>query len=50
MKVHLVFHVSRLEPVAKDPLAGQVQPSPPPVIVNKDLEWEVEDILDLKLV
>ena len=46
MKVHPVFHVSLLEPVATDPLPGQVQPPPPPVIVDGDLEWEVEEILD----
>ena len=50
MKVYPVFHVSLLEPVAQDPLAGQVQPPPPLVIVNDDLEWEVEDILNSKLV
>jgi hypothetical protein len=46
MKVHPVFHVSLLEPVATDPLPGQVQPPPPPVVVDGDLEWEVEEILD----
>ena len=50
MKVYLVFHVSLLEPVAQDPLLGQVQPPPPLVIVNDNLEWEVEDILNSKLV
>ena len=46
MKVHPVFHVSLLEPVATDPLPGQVVPPPPPVIVDNEIEYEVEDILD----
>ena len=50
MKVHLVFHMSLLAPVIQDLLAGQVHTPPSPVIVNEDLEWEVEEILNSKLV
>ena len=46
MKVHPVFHVSLLEPTPSDPLEGQTQPRPPPIIVDGDEEWEVEEILD----
>ena len=46
MKVHPVFHISLLEPVATDPLPGQVQPPSPPVIVDGEIEYEVEEILD----
>lgn len=48
MKVHPVFHVSMLEPVASDPLPGQSQLPPPPVIVNGELEFQVEEILDAR--
>lgn len=46
MKVHPVFHISLLEPVATDPLPGQVQPPPPPIEVDGQLEYEVDSILD----
>ncbi|KAI0992699.1 hypothetical protein K3495_g15486 [Podosphaera aphanis] len=48
MKVHPVFHVSLLEPSAQDPLPGQINPPPPPIIVDGELEFVVEDILDAK--
>jgi len=36
MKAHPVFHVSLLEPAATDPLPGQVQPAPPPIIIDDE--------------
>ena len=50
MKCHTVFHVSLVEPAAGNPLVGQKQPTPPPIIVDDNVEFEVEEILDLKLV
>ena len=50
MKWDTVFHVSLLEPAVRNPLAGQKQPAPPPIIVNDNVEFEVEEILDSKLV
>jgi hypothetical protein len=46
MRIHPVFHVSLLLPVADDPLPGQVHEPPPPVEVDGLEEWHVEDILD----
>ena len=46
MKVHPVFHVSLLEPAATNPLPGQVQPVPPPIIVDDEPECEVDEIVD----
>jgi len=46
MKIHPVFHISLLEPASTDPLPGQIQPTPPPVIIEEEPEWEVEEILD----
>ena len=50
MRSYPVYHVSLLEPAASDPLVGQKQPPPPPIIVDENSEWEVEEILDSKLV
>src|SRR5258706_14909732 len=51
MKVHPVFHIFLLEPAATDPLPDQVQPPPPPMIVeNKEPKWEVDEIIDSKIV
>ncbi|KAH0606111.1 uncharacterized protein H6S33_003772, partial [Morchella sextelata] len=46
MKVHPVFHVSLLSSAANDPLPGQQHLPPPPVEVEGQEEWEVENILD----
>ena len=50
MKSHPVYHVSLLEPAASDPLIGQKQSPPPPIVVNENPEWEVEEVLDSKVV
>ena len=50
MKCHTVFHVSLLEPAASNPLKGQKQPTPPPVIVDDNVEFEPEEILDSRRV
>ena len=50
MKCHPVFHISLLEPATSNPLAGQKQPAPPPIIVDNNVEFEIEEILDSKLV
>ncbi|KAH0604613.1 uncharacterized protein H6S33_006281 [Morchella sextelata] len=46
MKIHPVFHVLLLSPEANNPLPGQQQLPPPPVEIEGEEEWEVEDILD----
>lgn len=48
VKLHPVFNVSLLEPTANDPLPGQKQVSPPPVIVNGEEEYLIEEILDVR--
>lgn len=49
MKVHPVFDVSMLKPVASDPLPNEKQVAPPPVIVNGELKFHVKEILDAKV-
>jgi hypothetical protein len=46
MKIHPVFHVSLLSLEANDRLPGQQQLPPPPVEIEGEEDWEVEDILD----
>ncbi|SOV07143.1 uncharacterized protein UDID_18780 [Ustilago sp. UG-2017a] len=49
MKIHNVFHVDRLEPYVANTIPNRVQPPPPPVEIESDLEYEVEQILDSKV-
>ncbi|SOV04672.1 uncharacterized protein UDID_17163 [Ustilago sp. UG-2017a] len=49
MKIHNVFHVDRLEPYVTNTIPNRVQPPPPLVEVESDLEYEVEQILDSKV-
>ena len=47
IRVHPVFHVNLLEPTATDPPhAGHIQPPPPPIKVDGEVEWEVNAIVD----
>ena len=47
MKIHPVFHTSLLRPASDDPLPGQIEPPPPPVITEwEEPEWELEEVED----
>lgn len=50
LKIHPVFHVSLLSLSPNNPHPGQYQEPPPPVIVDNEEEFEVESILDSKIV
>jgi hypothetical protein len=45
-KLHPVFHASLLRPYRD---SGRVQPPPPPIEIEGDLEYEVEQVLDHRL-
>src|SRR5258705_3420453 len=47
--VHPVFHISQLEPAELDPSPQCTQPPPPPVEIDRDIEYEVSKILNSKL-
>ena len=49
MKVHPVFHAEKLRRAPEDPLPGQRNLEPPPLQVNDHDEYEVEQILAVKL-
>ena len=49
LKIHDVFHVSLLEPKTHDVIANFTQPPPPPIVIDDHVEWEVESILDSRL-
>ncbi len=46
MRVHDVFHSDLLHPAVDDPLPGQKNEPPGPIVVNDEDEWEIDDILD----
>jgi hypothetical protein len=49
-QIHPVFHVSLLEPYHENQWEGRVQPPPPPEEIEGELEYEVKEILDSKVV
>ena len=48
--VHPVFHVELVRPAASDPFPSQIvdDSHPPPMLVNGELEYEVEEIIDVR--
>lgn len=48
--LHPVFHVSLLDPGPSNPVPDQVIPPWPPVIINNNLKYKIEEILDSRLV
>jgi len=47
--VHPVFHVSQLELAIPNTILDQIQPPPPPVKVDGELEFEITEILNSKV-
>ena len=48
MKIHDVFYPSLLQKASADSLPGQHNDPAPPVIVDDEEEWKVNDILDAR--
>jgi hypothetical protein len=49
IKIHLVFHVSLLEPYKESSILGKFQVLPPPIEIEGEEEFEVSEILDSRL-
>ena len=47
--VHLVFHVSMLEPAVPNEIPNHVQSRPPPVDVQGEFEYEIAEVTDSKI-
>jgi len=46
-QLHPVFNVVKLSAAPEDPILGRKpQAPPPPIVVDREEEWEVEEILD----
>ena len=46
-QLHPVFNVVKLTPAPDDPITGQkMEDHPLPIVINREPEWEVEEILD----
>src|SRR6266705_5315377 len=47
--IHPVFHVSQIEPSIPNMIPNHVQPPPPLIEINGEPEFEIVEILDLKI-
>jgi len=46
-QLHPVFNVVKLTPALDDPITGcKTEDYPPPIVIDGEAEWEVEEILD----
>jgi hypothetical protein len=48
MRIHNVFHVSLLEQYIKNTIVGRIPIPPPPVIIDDQVEYEVQEVLDIR--
>ena len=46
-EVHSVFHVNLINPVVTDPLEGHWQEPSPPILIDREEEWLMKEILDV---
>jgi hypothetical protein len=46
MKIHRVFYVSLMEPYHAFTILGRIHDPPPPIEIDGEHDYEVDDILD----
>jgi hypothetical protein len=46
MDIHPIFYISLLEPMPNNPLPSQIIAAPVPIIIEGELEYEVEQVID----
>ena len=49
MKIHNIFHISLLKLTIVDFLFNQTQPSSPSVVIDEEKKYEIEKILNFRL-
>ncbi|TKA68421.1 hypothetical protein B0A49_13253, partial [Cryomyces minteri] len=49
VRVHDVFHTNLLRPATTDSIPGQRQLPPPPIIVDGEQEWQIEEVVDSRM-
>ena len=49
MRMHNTFHISLLEPYENNKFPSQIQTPPPPIEIDREPEYELEEIIDSRL-
>jgi len=49
MNIHSVFHVTLLEPHHENTIPNQIQPPLSTITIGKEIEYEIEKVLDSKI-
>ena len=49
MRIHNTFHISLLEPYEDNKFPSQVQAPPPPILIEGEDEYELDEIIDSRL-
>ena len=49
MRIHNTFHISLLEPYQDNKFPSQIQTSPPPIVIDGEPEYELQEIIDSRL-
>ena len=49
IRIHLIFHVSLFEPYNESQIPRRIFPPPLPIEIDQEIEYEVEEILNLRI-
>jgi hypothetical protein len=48
MRIHDTFHIFLLRKASNDSLSDQILKSPPPIIIDEEEEYELNDVLNFR--